>query len=173
MPDATIPALRSFLVSRYADLKRTLTRRLGCADLAGDALQDTWLKLESRDDAEGVREPFAYLLRTAVNVAYDRQRNQSRLVSTSEIEALLAEQPDPAPEPPDALTARRELDTLMVAIGKLPERRRQILVMVRWEHVPQREVAERLGVSLRTVEQELKKAHDFCAARVGRTRQEK
>ncbi|MBN9477605.1 RNA polymerase sigma factor [Pigmentiphaga sp. YJ18] len=173
MPDATIPALRSFLVSRYADLKRTLTRRLGCADLAGDALQDTWLKLESRDDAEGVREPFAYLLRTAVNVAYDRQRNQSRLVSASEIEALLAEQPDPAPEPPDALTARRELDTLMAAIGKLPERRRQILVMVRWEHVPQREVAERLGVSLRTVEQELKKAHDFCAARVGRTRQEK
>jgi len=167
MPDATIPALRSFLVSRYADLKRTLTRRLGCADLAGDALQDTWLKLESRDDAEGVREPFAYLLRTAVNVAYDRQRNQSRLVSASEIEALLAEQPDPAPEPPDALTARRELDTLMAAIGKLPERRRQILVMVRWE------VAERLGVSLRTVEQELKKAHDFCAARVGRTRQEK
>lgn len=173
MPDATIPALRSFLVSRYADLKRTLTRRLGCADLAGDALQDTWLKLESRDDAEGVREPFAYLLRTAVNVAYDRQRNQSRLVSASEIEALLAEQPDPAPQPPDALTARRELDTLMAAIKKLPERRRQILVMVRWEHVPQREVAERLGVSLRTVEQELKKAHDFCAARVGRTRQEK
>ncbi|MCY1382412.1 hypothetical protein D9M69_704340 [compost metagenome] len=40
--------------------------------------------------------------------------------------------------------------------------------MVRWQHLPQREVAARLGISLRTVEKELKEAHDHIAARMGR-----
>jgi RNA polymerase sigma factor (sigma-70 family) len=42
----------------------------------------------------------------------------------------------------------------------MPERRRVIVVMVYWEDVPQKEVAKRLGISLRTVEYELKRAHD-------------
>ena len=57
---------------------------------------------------------------------------------------------------------------LAALIARMPARRRQVLVMVRWEHLPQREVAARLGISLRTVEKELKDAHDFCAARMGR-----
>ncbi len=166
--DTAIPALRDYLVTRYADLKRTLARRLGSADLAGEALQDTWLRLESRDDIEGVRDPFSYLLRTAVNVAYDQQRSQSRLVSADEIEELLNEQSDPTPGPAQTAEDRSELVALQAAMEQLPERRRRILMMVRWEQLPQREVAIRLGVSLRTVEQDLKKAHDFCMARLQR-----
>lgn len=168
MPDTAIPALRDFLVTRYADLKRTLARRLGSTDLASDALQDTWLRLESREDIDGVRDPFSYLLRTAVNVAYDQQRSQSRLVSASEIEDLLDEPMDHAPGPAQQAEDRSELAALQAALDLLPERRRRILMLVRWEQMPQREVADRLGVSLRTVEQDLKKAHDFCMARMQR-----
>ena len=168
MPETAVPALRDYLVTRYADLKRTLARRLGSTDLAGEALQDTWLRLESRDDIDGVRDPFSYLLRTAVNVAYDQQRSQSRLVSAAEIEDLLDEQADPTPGPAQTAEARSELAALAAAMALLPERRRRILMLVRWEQLPQREVAARLGVSLRTVEQDLKKAHDFCMARMQR-----
>lgn len=168
VPETAIPALRDYLVTRYADLRRTLARKLGCADLASEALQDTWLRLESRDDIDGVRDPFSYLLRTAVNVAYDQQRSQSRLVSSAEVEALLDEWTDPAPGPAQTTEDRSELSALLAAMELLPERRRRILMMVRWEQLPQREVAIRLGVSLRTVEQDLKKAHDFCMARLQR-----
>jgi RNA polymerase sigma factor (sigma-70 family) len=168
VPENALPVLRSFLVSRYDELKRRLTRRLGNAELAGDALQDTWLRLESREDIGVVRDPAAYLLRVAVNVAYDQQRSRSELVSSDELEALLDETQDPAPGPADIAEARSELDALVAVMARMPARRRQILVMVRWEHLPQREVAERLGVSLRTVEQELKSAYDYCMARTGR-----
>ncbi|MGJ7546340.1 RNA polymerase sigma factor [Variovorax sp. LT1R16] len=168
MPDNALPALRSFLVSRYDELKQRLARRLGNAEQAGDALQDTWLRLESRDDVEGVRDPAAYLLRVAVNLAYDQSGKQSRLVTRDEIDALLDEVPDSAPGPAQIAEDRSEMAALVSLIARMPARRRQILVMVRWEHLPQREVAARLGISLRTVEKELKEAHDFCAARMGR-----
>jgi len=168
VPETAIPALRDFLVTRYADLRRTLARRLGSSDLASEALQDTWLRLESREDIDGVRDPFSYLLRTAVNVAYDQQRSQSRLVSASEIEDLFDEAMDPMPGPAQQAEDRSELAALQAALDLLPERRRRILMLVRWEQMPQREVADRLGVSLRTVEQDLKKAHDFCMARMQR-----
>lgn len=168
MPDNAIPALRDFLIQRYDELKKRLTRQLGNSDLASDALQDAWLRLESREDIGGVQNVGAYLLRMAVNIAVDYQRSRSRLLSTDEVEALL-DQPDPSPGPAETAEARSELDTLVAVIQTMPLRRQQILLMVRWERLPQQEVAERLGVSLRTVEQELKKAHDYCAARTGRS----
>jgi len=168
MPDNALPALRSFLVARYDDLKQRLARRLGSTDRAGDALQDTWLRLESRDDIDGVRDPASYLLRVAVNLAYDQLGRQGRLATPEEIDAVLEETHDPAPGPAQIAEDRSEMAALAALIERMPARRRQILVMVRWEHLPQREVAARLGISLRTVEKELKDAHDYCAARMGR-----
>lgn len=168
MPENALPALRDFLVSRYDELKQRLTRRLGNADRAGDALQDTWLRLESRDDIDGVRDPASYLLRVAVNLAYDQLAKQGRPATPEEIDALLEGAPDPSPGPAQIAEDRSEMAALAALIARMPPRRRQVLVMVRWEHLPQREVAARLGVSLRTVEKELKDAHDFCAARMGR-----
>jgi len=168
MSDTALLILRNFLLSRYDDLKYRLTRRLGSADLAGDALQDTWLRLESGQEISNVRDPLAYLLRIAVNAAYDQQRGLSRLATESELEAVMEEHPDPQPGPAETLEAKSELAALIAVIERMPVRRRQILIMVRWEHLPQREVAKKLGISLRTVEQELKKAHDYCAACIDR-----
>lgn len=168
MPENALPALRNFLVARYDELKQRLARRLGNAEQAGDALQDTWLRLESRDDIDGVRDPASYLLRMAVNLAYDQLGRHGRLATRDEIDALLDEAPDPAPGPAQIAEDRSEMAALAALIARMPPRRRQVLVMVRWEQLPQREVARRLGISLRTVEKELKDAHDFCAVRMGR-----
>ncbi|WP_240648034.1 RNA polymerase sigma factor [Pararobbsia silviterrae] len=162
------PALREFLVQRYDDLKRRLTRHLGNAELASDALQDAWLRLESREDLGPVRDMGAYLMRIAVNIAIDHQRSRSRVLSAEEIEGLL-EHPETSPGPAQVAEARSDLDALVKIIQTMPERRQRILLMVRWERLPQQEVADRLGVSLRTVEQELRKAHDFCATRLSRS----
>jgi RNA polymerase sigma factor (sigma-70 family) len=167
MSDTALPVLRNFLVQRYDDLKRRLARHLGSTDAANDALQDTWLRLESREAIGAVQNPGAYLMRMAVNIAVDHQRSHSTKLSATELDELL-EIPDAAPGPAETAESRRELDALVAVMQQMPLRRQQILMMVRWEGLPQREVAERLGVSLRTIEQELKKAHDFCAVRTGR-----
>lgn len=167
MPENALPALRDFLVQRYDELKRRLTWQLGSAELAGDALQDAWLRLESREDDGQVKNPGAYLLRMAVNIAVDYQRSRSRLLTEIEVDALL-EQPDPMPGPAETAEARSELEALLAVVQTMPPRRQRILLMVRWEHLPQQEVADRLGVSLRTVEHELKLAHNYCVERTSR-----
>jgi RNA polymerase sigma factor (sigma-70 family) len=156
-------ALLDFISQRYGDLKRRLTRVLGNDDLAGDALQDTWLRVRRLEDQSPVTNPRAFLMRMAVNIALNNLRSQSRVVPRSEVDALL-EVSDPAPGPEHIAQARSELEALQRIIARMPQRRRDILLMVRWEGLPQKEVAQRLGVSLHTVEHELKRAQDFCAA---------
>lgn len=165
MTENVLPALRAFLLQRYDDLKRTLTWKLGSAEHASDALHDTWLRLESRDEISGVHDIGAYVMRMAVNIAIDQHRSQGRLLEADDIDELLG-LPDPAPGPEQTTLARAQVDALVEAMKELPPRRRKILTLVRWEGMTQPEVAKRVGVSLRTVEKELKAAHDFCAARM-------
>lgn len=158
--------LLEFLTLRYDELRRRLTRRLGSADLASDALQDTWLRLQGKQIVDAV-SPGAYLFRMAFNVAIDRQRSESRRLTLGEIDDLL-DVADPSPDPADSAQSRAELEQLVRAMEELPERRRGILLAVRVEGLTQPEVARRFGVSLRLVELELQRAQEYCAARLDR-----
>ncbi|GAA4339732.1 sigma-70 family RNA polymerase sigma factor [Pigmentiphaga soli] len=168
MTDDVLPLLRNFLVQRYGHLKRRLTRALGNDDLADDALHDTWLRLQRGEPPGPVRNPQAYVMRMAVNFALETRRSQSQVLSSDEVEMLLELQPDPAPGPAQVAEDRSQLQALEEILAQMPPRRREILVLVRWEGWPQQDVAERLGVTLRHVEYELKAAQDFCAVRLAR-----
>ncbi|KAF1044732.1 MAG: putative RNA polymerase sigma factor FecI [Herbaspirillum frisingense] len=157
--------LLSHLSARYGELKRRLTRLLGSDDLAGDALQDTWLRLQRMEGQSPVMNPHAFLLRMAANIAVDQRRSQSRALPPGEVAELL-DLADTAPGPEQTAEARSEVQTLLRLLERMPPRRREILIMVRLEGMLQKEVAERLGISLRTVEHELKRAHDFCMSRM-------
>jgi RNA polymerase sigma factor (sigma-70 family) len=167
--DSVLTALRDVIVHRYDELKRRLTWQLGSADLAGEALHDTWLRLENSDShASPVKSPVAYLLRMASNAAVDRMRSERRHLSGEELDSLVGELVDPAPGPAQIAMARADLEKLAGIIDTLPVRRRAILVAVRMQGTPQQEVADQLGISERMVSRELKAAHDYCTARMGR-----
>ena len=165
VPENALPALRNFLVSRYDELKQRLARRLGNAEQAGDALQDTWLRLQSREEEDAIQSPGSYLVRVAVNIAMDIQRRQSRSLSIDEVQSLM-ELSDPAPGPARTAELRSEVTSLLKFIDRMPERRRTILMLVRWEGLQQKDVAARLGLSIRVVEHELKRAHDYLDAQM-------
>ncbi|WMD22718.1 RNA polymerase sigma factor [Achromobacter seleniivolatilans] len=167
MNDDARLSLTDYLTKHYANLRRRLTRVLGNGDLAGDALQDTWLRLHGREEEGPVKSPGGYLVRVAVNIAVDMQRRQSRVVSFDEVSALL-EQADPAPNPAQTAEIRSDLDQMVALMDRLPPRRRQILIMVRLEQLQQKEVAKRLGVTVSVVEHELRRAHDFMDQQMGR-----
>ncbi len=163
MVEETRPALAEYLARHYVSLKRRLTRAVGSSDLAGDALQDTWLRLQSKEEDASIQSPAGYLLRVALNIAVDIQRRQTRSLSLEEISELQLIA-DPAPGPAQTIEARSEVESLLERVHRMPKRRRDIFLLVHWEDMPHKEVAEQLGVSLRTVAYELKHAHEALNA---------
>ncbi|HIE5648651.1 TPA: RNA polymerase sigma factor [Stenotrophomonas maltophilia] len=163
--------LMDHLLGAYDELKRRLVRKLGSEELAGDALQDTWMRLSARRDRlDPVQNPAAYLLRMAMNTVIDRQRADHRLLSLEEVDALM-EMADPGPGPAQAAELDRALEDMVGLLHRMPERRRRILLAIRVDGLQQRDVAEQLGVSLRLVQRELKAAQDYLAERNGQDRQ--
>ncbi|MEN7529580.1 RNA polymerase sigma factor [Cupriavidus sp. DL-D2] len=165
MSETIRSGLRDLLTQRYDDLKRRLTWRLGSAELASDALHDTWVHLEDRNDANGpVASPAAYLMRMATNLALDRLQRDRRFMSAEELDTLMLDIADPAPGPAQTVAARSDVQALADVIDKMPPRRRAIFLAVRVEELSNQEAAVRFGVSARLIGLELKRAHEYCVA---------
>jgi RNA polymerase sigma-70 factor (ECF subfamily) len=157
--------LQQRLLLRYGDLKKRLTSLLGSSELAGDALHDTWIRLERGGDLAEIRSPDTYLLHVAINIARDTLRSENRRVTTSDAQTLLGIV-DEAPDPARAVEGRSELRALMAAMAELPARQKAILMAARLEGLGRREIAQRYGVSVRYVHRELQAAQDYCAERL-------
>lgn len=154
-------SLRAAFVERYPDLVRALGRRLGSADRAREALHDVWLKLERGGRLSEVHDPSAYLARAAINADYQRiktHRRQEALLSGNE--SLL--EPEAA-EVEDIVLWRSEWNAIRRKVEKLPARRRAIFLAAYGEELPLPQIAERHGVSLRTVQMDLKAALEQLA----------
>jgi RNA polymerase sigma-70 factor (ECF subfamily) len=167
MAESARATLRQLLQLSYDDLKRRLARRLGSTELAGEALQDTFLRLERAETIGPVRNPRGYLFRMAINLAINRRHAEARRLAAPETTALL-ELADDAPGPARIAEARSEVAALKRAIGALPARRRAIFLAAWREELAHPAIAERFGVSLRTVQVELRHALEHCAAQLDR-----
>ncbi len=165
MSDAERTALRQALVVNYADLSRRLTRRLGSSEAANEALQETYLRLESASVLGSIRNPIGYLLRIAVNIAVDRRRADARRLSSTEVDALL-DFADEAPGPARIVEARSELQALERALAEMPPRRRAIFKAVLLDKIPRRDIAKRFNVSIRTIDIEVQRALEYGARRL-------
>jgi RNA polymerase sigma factor (sigma-70 family) len=156
-----VSALRRVLAAEYGGLKRRLARRLRSTDLAGEVLHEAWLRLDRMEAASGavVENPTAYLYRVALNVATDRQRDEQRRLVRSEVEMLLRNTVDEL-DPARVAEARSELLVLASALEGLSPRRRAVFIASRVEGQPHKLIAERLGVTVRIVDRELKAALD-------------
>jgi RNA polymerase sigma factor (sigma-70 family) len=146
--------LVSLLVSAYPDLKRRLTGRLGSADLANEALHDTYLRLHRAEIAGEVHNPRSYLLTMALNIASNSARSEAKHLSAADIEMLI-DIPDDAPSPEQEVQARSELAAVEKALQGLPERRRSIFRRFWIENAKYAELALYYNVSERTVRHEL------------------
>lgn len=164
MTDHALTALRRLFVVGYDDLKARLTRRLGSADRAGDALHDAWLRLARIETVGTIQSPDSYLFRIALNAADDQYRRDNRHLSAVEIESL-SHIPDAAPTPEDVVVARSDLDVFKTVLAELPRRRRVIFLAARIANIPRQVIADRLGISRRLVAKELLLAHKHFVAR--------
>ena len=167
MPDLLKTTLRKLFLERYGQFRRHLQRRLGSEDLANDALHETYLRVERMNVPEAISYPSAYLMRIAINIAEDQRRDNARLLSLPDIDDLY-EMADELADPARTFSARAELEELERALQELPKRRRAIVIAARVDQLPHRDIAERFGISARTVEKELRAGLEHCCERMGR-----
>ncbi|WP_165189855.1 RNA polymerase sigma factor [Caulobacter soli] len=164
--------LRRMFVEDYEELRRRLARRLGSADAAGDALQDTFLQLtRERDDVEDIRNPRSYLFRMAMNLANSRIRTERRRLSLLEAQKLEAalDVVDDQLGPADSAELHSDLRLLRAILDEMPQRRRDMVLATLIEGASHRELADRYGLSIRMIQIEMKKATDQIAGRFAGT----
>jgi len=154
--------LRAALLEHRAALLRYFIARRVPPDEAEDILQDLVVKLESHASGP-VAEPRAYLYRMAENLLLDRIRSEGRRRGREQ--AWVAAQSgvsldaDDRPSAERALIARERLTLISAALAALPERTSSVFRRYRIDGVPQRQIADELGISLSAVEKHLQKAY--------------
>lgn len=153
-------ALLGLLLTDYPEFRQRLTGRLGSADLAADALQDTYVRLERSGHLGEVRNPRSYLFRMALNIASNIRRGEVRHLSVADVETLTSIVDD-TPGPEQVAEARSELAVVQRALDAMPERRRAIFRRSWVDGVPDREIAAEFGLSERTIRHELLTATRF------------
>lgn len=159
-------SLLACFISERKRLVHYLTGRTGCAATAEDILQDAWLKLDRSESRGPVGNPLAYLQRMARNLVIDNARAHSRRrLDAVEVEALLAF-PDEAPDAEQKVSDAQQLERLAQIVEELPARCRDLFLAARIEGTPHKQLAERFGVSVRTVELEVARALDHCSERL-------
>jgi RNA polymerase sigma factor (sigma-70 family) len=133
-------------------LVRQVRQRFG-VEGSEDLVQTTWLKLMGAD-LGAVRHPKALLLRIASNLAISdfRRTALSRRSAVAPADS----------EPP----CQDETLMLRDVILGLPQPLRDVFLLSRFAGLTHNQIAEKLGISHKTVEWRMRKALEQCAARL-------
>lgn len=125
-----------------AGLRAFIRARVGNPDAAEDVLQDVYLKIHARIDTIRDEEKVrAWVYRVARNVVTDHYR-------TRRTAAGLGEVPEEALDPVEAELEVELSGTVREMLDGLSPEHREALYLTEYEGLTQRELAQRLGVSV-------------------------
>jgi len=146
------------VASQYKrQLHSYLLRRLGKPQNVDDLAQEVYLRLLRIDDSEFMRTPLAYLYRVAANVLSDwnavEQRERHVTADSEELDRWAESAAAAWPENPNE---RLELsEQISKALEHLPPLQAAVLVLFEQEGLSYQEIAQRLQISVHTVEKYL------------------
>ncbi len=167
MSDSTWALLRQIFARDYDRFRKRLTRELGSDELAGEAMQDTFVRLARGGEiGDEIESPRGYLYRIAVNFARLRVRTERRRQNLIDAHAMVEALVDDRPGPAEVEEGRSDVHAMLAAVAEMPERRRAMFVLAWFEDVPLPEIAQRHGLSLRMVQIELKQAREHIVERL-------
>lgn len=147
------PMLRAWLQSRFPSLTDT-----------DDLVQESYVRLIRAREKGQVQNPKCYLFKTALNAALDLLRRRKvvsfEVVGEPETLSVLEERPDAG----EAASRTEEIEILRQAMHALPTRCRQVFTLRKLYGLSHREIAAQLGLSEKTVEEQINRAMRRCAA---------
>lgn len=151
------------LETTFLALRPELVRRARSIDPGGDpddVVQEVWLRL--RAVRAPVDNPRAYLMRMVYSVVLDRRRSRNRSAARDGSWAAAQHPGGKDTVPPDAenlLMARERLAAINQRLSAVGEPANTIFRRYRFRGEPQRQIADDLGMALRTVEKHLHRAY--------------
>ena len=149
-------------------LLRYVGRRAG-REIAPDLVQEVFARAAGSKQLTSLLNPAAFLRRVARNLLIDRARRREK---NNVVLFPLDEAKDAAvaPEQELELDAQDLLKVYEDAVDALPEKTRRVFLMHRVDEFSYREIHERLGISVATVEYHMMKALAHIARTVDAAR---
>lgn len=150
-------AIDSLFQDHYTALCRYAYSILKVQDAAEDVVQQLFMTLwEKRNELEVPENPRAYLFRSVYNRCLNEVKRSRYRGGDANSEVLNA-------IPSDEIASRRVLGSEMEgliehAVGTLPEKCQEVFRLSRFEELSYKEIAERMDVSIKTVENHMGKA---------------
>ncbi len=133
-------------------LRAWLRSRFPAVRDVDDVVQESYLRVWKRHTARPIESAKAFVFRAARHLAIDLLR-KGRLSSAEPLSTLDASHViDETPNAADALVTRENHDLLADAIASLPRRSYEVILLHKLRGLSQKDVALRLGISERTVE---------------------
>jgi RNA polymerase sigma-70 factor (ECF subfamily) len=138
-----------------SDVYRLIKDEDTCKDIAQEVFVELWNKREPLVVHTSLR---AYLRRAAVNRALNHIKTSKRTVLDDDAQnwAETGENTEDAMEIHDRAESREQL--LRQAIDALPDKCRLVFSLSRFDNMSHKEIAEKLGISVKTIENQITKA---------------
>jgi RNA polymerase sigma-70 factor (ECF subfamily) len=151
----------------YQELHVYATKRVGQQD-AGDIVQEAYLHLLQRDNREVIREPRAFLFRIVANLSIDSWRQAKRHgdFSIADTDFDLNTLSCPMPGPEAVIDGNLQFEGFLSLLDELSEIQRHAFILNRVEGLTHVMIAQRLGVSTKSVQRYLVNAMEHFASRL-------
>ncbi|MFT5085050.1 MAG: RNA polymerase sigma factor (sigma-70 family) [Lentisphaeria bacterium] len=125
---------------------------------AEDVVQQAFVRI-SKVDLNTIETPRVYMYRIVHNIAVDAYRKLRRFeMVTDQMSADAVDELGPE----RVADSRQRLKLLAKVIGKMPAKRRELLLMNRFEHLSFAEISRRVGLSESMVRKHVKNALADC-----------
>ena len=145
--------LEAYLENEAA-LKRFLRRFIKSREGADDLAQEAFLRAFAAESGRVIVSPKAFLFKVAKNLALNELAKQSSVtiepLGDSEAQDVLEDSSQAAVD--DAVDGRERIRVLARAIAALPPQCARVFILRKMQGLSQKEIAARLNISVRTVE---------------------
>lgn len=145
-------------MAHYRRLEKLLRRRGRTHEEAEDLIQETFLRVKVYlDQGKEIREPEAFLVRTALNLSQDVRLHERRhLYAHKPVEDL--ELLDRGPRPDEVFEADQRLQQLKKVLDGVSTRTREVFLMHRLYGMTYEQIADHFDVSVSAIEKHIAKA---------------
>ena len=160
-------ALDEIYHTHSASLAGFIQRKVGDHQLAEDILHDLFLNIWSRHETWEVHgELRTYLFSAARNHVWSHFSKQRVRRDFAEVERATAARSQ-APRAIEKLQGDALARAVALWIGELPPRRREVFELSRYHHMTYQEIADHLGISIKTVETQMSRTLKHLRERLG------
>jgi len=164
--DSTVSAVSAAYIENNSFLKKFLARFFSEHQDIEDVAQEAYLRAYVAEQSKDIEQPKAYLFRDAKNIALTKLTKKSRQITDyiADLSDSVVIGSEAATE--DEVEAEQTLGIYCEAVAALPEKCRQVYLLRKVHGLSHREIAERMELSISSVEKYLLKGVLACRSYV-------